>query len=61
VTVPDKMFTEVRRSTATVFVASAQQINVGQQQFHMPTREKPQVLRGAICIVMPDLEALKQR
>jgi hypothetical protein len=36
-------------------------INVGQQQFHLPTREKPQVLRGTIGLVMPNLEALKQR
>jgi hypothetical protein len=36
-------------------------INVGQQQFHLPTRDTPQVLRGRIGIVMPNLEALKQR
>jgi hypothetical protein len=36
-------------------------INVGQQQFHLPTRDKPQVLRGTVGLVMPDLEALKQR
>jgi predicted enzyme related to lactoylglutathione lyase len=36
-------------------------INVGQQQFHLPTRDKEQVLRGTVGIVMPDLEALKQR
>jgi hypothetical protein len=36
-------------------------INVGQQQFHLPTREKPQVLRGVVGLVMPDLEALKAR
>jgi hypothetical protein len=36
-------------------------MNVGQQQFHLPTRDKAQVLRGLIGIVMPDLEALKQR
>jgi hypothetical protein len=36
-------------------------INVGQQQFHLPTREKAQVLRGTVGIVMPDLEALEQR
>jgi hypothetical protein len=36
-------------------------INVGQQQFHLPTRETSQVLRGTIGVVMPDLEALKQR
>lgn len=36
--------------------------NVGQQQFHLPTRgDKPQVLRGTIGLVMPDLEALKAR
>jgi predicted enzyme related to lactoylglutathione lyase len=36
-------------------------INVGQQQFHLPTRSTPQVLRGRIGIVIPDLETLKQR
>ena len=36
-------------------------INVGQQQFHLPTRETAQVLRGFIGLVMPDLEALKAR
>jgi catechol 2,3-dioxygenase-like lactoylglutathione lyase family enzyme len=35
-------------------------INVGQQQFHLPTRD-PQVVRGRIGIVVPDLEALKTR
>jgi len=35
-------------------------INVGQQQFHMPTQE-PQVLRGRIGLVVPDIEALKER
>ena len=35
-------------------------VNVGQQQFHLPTRE-PQVLRGVIGLVVPDLEALKMR
>jgi hypothetical protein len=35
-------------------------VNVGQQQFHMPTRD-PQVLRGTIGVVVPDLEALKMR
>jgi hypothetical protein len=34
--------------------------NIGQQQFHLPTRS-PQVLRGTIGLVMPDLEALQQR
>jgi len=35
-------------------------INVGQQQFHLPTRD-PQVFTGHIGVVMPDLEALKLR
>jgi len=35
-------------------------INVGQCQFHLPTA-KPQVLRGATGIVVPDREALLKR
>jgi catechol-2,3-dioxygenase len=35
-------------------------VNVGEQQFHLPTREQ-QVLRGHIGLVVPDLESLKQR
>src|SRR5262245_37839627 len=35
-------------------------INLGQEQFHLPTGE-PQVLRGIVGIVVPDLEALKAR
>jgi catechol 2,3-dioxygenase-like lactoylglutathione lyase family enzyme len=35
-------------------------INVGQQQFHLPTRE-PQVFTGSIGVVMPDVEALQLR
>lgn len=34
--------------------------NVGEQQFHLPTRP-PQIIQGHIGIVVPDLEALKQR
>jgi len=34
--------------------------NIGMQQFHLPTREA-QVLRGVTGIVVPDLEALRQR
>lgn len=34
--------------------------NVGEQQFHLPTRPS-QVIQGHIGIVVPDLEALKQR
>ncbi len=32
-------------------------INLGQQQFHLPTGQ-PQVLRGRVGLVVPDLEAL---
>ena len=35
-------------------------INVGEQQFHLPTR-KPQVIDGHIGLVMPDLDALEKR
>src|SRR5215510_14534732 len=34
--------------------------NLGEQQFHLPTRE-PQVLRGHICVVVPSLDQLEQR
>jgi hypothetical protein len=35
-------------------------VNVGEQQFHLPTRS-PQKIHGHIGLVVPDLEALKQR
>jgi catechol 2,3-dioxygenase-like lactoylglutathione lyase family enzyme len=35
-------------------------VNVGEQQFHLPTRA-PQVLRGLIGLVVPDLNGLKRR
>lgn len=35
-------------------------INVGEQQFHLPSRS-PQVLRGHVGVVVPDLDGLKQR
>lgn len=35
-------------------------INLGQEQFHLPTAA-PQVLRGHVGVVVPDLEALKAR
>jgi catechol-2,3-dioxygenase len=35
-------------------------INVGSQQFHLPTN-KPQVLRGHTGVVVPDLDALEKR
>lgn len=34
--------------------------NVGAQQFHLPTGE-PQILRGHVGVVVPDLNALRQR
>jgi catechol 2,3-dioxygenase-like lactoylglutathione lyase family enzyme len=34
--------------------------NVGEQQFHLPTRE-PQIIPGHIGIVVPDLDVLKAR
>ena len=36
-------------------------INAGRSQFHLPTREPPQVLRGRIGLVMPNLDALVDR
>jgi hypothetical protein len=37
-------------------------INLGRQQFHLPSRgTPPQVLRGHVGVVVPDLEALKTR
>jgi hypothetical protein len=35
-------------------------VNVGRSQFHLPSRG-PQVLRGHVGIVLPDLQALKER
>src|SRR5262249_23369500 len=35
-------------------------INIGDQQFHLPTGQ-PQVLRGHTGLVVPDLAALKER
>jgi len=35
-------------------------INAGQQQFHMPTG-KPEVVRGVVGFVIPDIEGLKMR
>src|SRR5246127_5030808 len=36
-------------------------VNVGRGQFHLPTRNPPQVVRGTTALVMPDLEALLKR
>ena len=35
-------------------------VNAGQSQFHLPTKE-PQVLRGRVGLVMPDLDGLVKR
>ncbi|MBJ39788.1 MAG: hypothetical protein CMD83_15205 [Gammaproteobacteria bacterium] len=35
-------------------------INVGAQQFHLPTRD-PQVVRGHVAVVVPDLDELEKR
>jgi hypothetical protein len=35
-------------------------VNVGNQQFHLPTRD-PQVVRGHVGLVVQDLDALKRR
>jgi hypothetical protein len=35
-------------------------VNVGEQQFHLPTRE-PQVIDGHVGLVVPDLDSLKTR
>src|SRR5215207_2669208 len=35
-------------------------VNVGESQFHLPTKE-PQVFRGCIGLVVPDLDALLAR
>tara|TARA_B100000519_G_scaffold202091_1_gene219421 strand:+ start:2044 stop:2910 length:867 start_codon:yes stop_codon:yes gene_type:complete len=36
-------------------------INAGEQQFHLPTRETPQILRGRIGLVVPDIHELITR
>lgn len=36
-------------------------VNVGRGQFHLPTRETPQVVRGTTGLVVPDIDALMQR
>lgn len=36
-------------------------VNAGRQQFHLPTMEAGQVLRGHAGIVVPDLAALRER
>ena len=35
-------------------------VNVGEQQFHLPTRN-PQIIEGHVGIVVPDLDALEAR
>ncbi len=35
--------------------------NVGEQQFHLPTRARPQIIPGLIGLVVPDLDLLESR
>src|SRR6266576_5447819 len=35
-------------------------VNVGEQQFHLPTRN-PQIIEGHVGLVVPDLDSLKTR
>src|ERR1700761_1963457 len=36
-------------------------VNVGRGQFHLPTRNPPQVVRGTTGLVVPDIDALLKR
>ena len=36
-------------------------VNMGRQQFHLPTRESAQTVRGRIGVVTPDVELLEER
>jgi catechol-2,3-dioxygenase len=36
-------------------------VNAGRHQLHLPTEDRAQVLRGAVGIVIPDLDALRER
>ena len=36
-------------------------VNMGRQQFHLPTRETAQVVRGRIGLVTPDVDQLEER
>ena len=36
-------------------------LNLGRQQFHLPTRPEAQTIRGRIGLVVPDLDALEER
>ncbi len=36
-------------------------VNIGKQQIHLPTRESPQVLRGRIGLVVPEIQELAIR
>ncbi len=36
-------------------------VNIGREQFHLPTRDSAQVLRGRIGLVTPDVDGLEER
>ena len=36
-------------------------VNIGREQFHLPTRDSAQVLRGRIGLVTPDVDELEER
>ena len=36
-------------------------VNIGREQFHLPTRDSAQVLRGRIGLVTPDVDDLEER
>jgi hypothetical protein len=49
------------RDPFIVFGSGNMWVNVGEQQFHVPSRKLNQVVPGHIGVVMPDLESLKKR
>ena len=36
-------------------------VNIGREQFHLPTRDSAQVLRGRIGLITPDVDELEER
>ncbi len=36
-------------------------VNIGREQFHLPTRDSAQVLRGRIGLIAPDVDELEER
>src|SRR5689334_7046139 len=68
ITVPDQLLATVfyvsglglTRDPYLVTGVENMWVNVGRAQFHLPVRD-PQVLRGVIGLVLPDLEQLLAR